>query len=138
MPLVTLHVLFTFCLLPAHNTLSNSIILLDIMAAPQPDFQILSNSLIVAGQHVSLLPNLPAINYERFLHEQFATLQERIAEQFRLQRVELDTRFDQIDTRFAQIDTRFAQIDTRFAQIDTRFDQFNMRFMALELSTKAE
>lgn len=32
------------------------------MAALQPDMQILSNNLIPAGQQISPLPNLPAIN----------------------------------------------------------------------------
>ena len=94
------------------------------MAALQPDFQILSDGLIAAGQQASLLPNLPAIDNERYLRDQFTALRQGINDQFRLLRVELDTRFE--------------QVDTRFEQVNTRFEQFNTRFTNLELSTKAE
>ncbi|KAI9699985.1 MAG: hypothetical protein M1836_002519 [Candelina mexicana] len=109
------------------------------MAAPQPDFTILSESLIAAGQQIERLPNLPAINHEQYLRDQFAALRQGMDEQFRLLRVELDTRFEhlrvELDARFEQVNTRF---DTRFEQVDTRFEQFNTRFANLELSSRAE
>lgn len=74
------------------------------MAARQPDMHILSDSLIAAGQQALLLPNLPAINHERYLRDQFTALQQGIDEQFRLLRVELNTRFEQVDTRFANLE----------------------------------
>lgn len=94
------------------------------MATPQPDFRVLSNSLIEAGRQVSLLPNMPAIDHEHYLRDQFTALRQGIDEQFRLLRVELDTRFEQVDTRFEQVNTRFEQVNTRLEN--------------LELSTKAE
>ena len=94
------------------------------MAAPQPDMHVLSDSLIAAGQQVLLLPNLPAIEQERYLRDQFAALRQRMDEQFRLLRVELNTRFE--------------QVDVRFDQVDVQFEHFNTRFANLELSTKAE
>ena len=81
------------------------------MAAPQPDLDILSNSLIATGQQVSLLSNLPAFNYERFLRDQFNELRQGIAEQFRLLRTELDARFEQVDARLGQMNTRFANLE---------------------------
>ena len=81
------------------------------MATPQPDLNVLSDSLIAAGRQVSLLPNLPAINHERYFRDQFAALRQgmdeqfrRMDEQFRLLRVELDTRFEQVNTRFANLE----------------------------------
>lgn len=101
------------------------------MAASQPDFRVLSDSLIAAGQQVSLLPNLPAVDHELYLRDQFTTLRQGIDEQFRLLRVELNIRFEQVDTRFEQVDTRFEQVNIRFEQVNTQFAN-------LELSTKAE
>ena len=74
------------------------------MAAPQPDLNVLSDSLVAAGRQVSLLPNLPAINHERYLRDQFAALQQRMDEQFRVLREELNTRFEQVDTGFANLE----------------------------------
>ena len=105
------------------------------MATPQPDFHVLSDSLIAAGQKISLIPNLPAIDHERYMRDQFTALQQEMNEQFSRLRVELDTRFEQVNTQF---NTRFDQVDKRFEQVDTQFEQINTRFANLELSTKAE
>ncbi|KAL8944229.1 MAG: hypothetical protein Q9211_000659 [Gyalolechia sp. 1 TL-2023] len=136
------------------------------MAATQPDLKVLSDSLLVAGRQVSLLPNLPAIDHERYFRDQFARIREGMDEQFRLLRVDLNTRFEQVDKRFEQVDKRldqvdkrldqvdkrldqidkrldqvdkrFDQIDKRFEQVDRRFEQVDTRFTDLELSTKSE
>ncbi|KAL9031392.1 MAG: hypothetical protein Q9196_000576 [Gyalolechia fulgens] len=129
------------------------------MAATQPDLKVLSDSLLVAGRQVSLLPNLPAIDHERYFRDQFARIREGMDEQFRLLRVDLNTRFEQVDKRFEQVDKRldqidkrldqvdkrldqvdkrFEQVDRRFEQVDQRFEQVNTRFTDLELSTKSE
>ena len=74
------------------------------MATPQPDLRVLSDSLIEAGRQVSLLPNMPAIDQERYLRDQFTALRQGIDEQFRLLRVDLDTRFEQVNTRFESLE----------------------------------
>ena len=97
--------------------LSSSITLF-IMATPQPDLRVLSDSLVEAGHQISLLPNMPAIDNERYLRDQFTALRQGIDEQFRLLRVDLDTRFEQVNTRFEQVNTRFEQVDTRFQNLE--------------------
>jgi len=74
------------------------------MAALQPDFHVLSNSLKAAGNQVSLLPNLPAVDHERYLGDQFTAFRQGMDEQFRVLRAQLETRFEQVNTRFADLE----------------------------------
>lgn len=101
------------------------------MAAPQPDFHASSKCLIAAGKQVLLLPNLPAIDHERYIREQFTALRQGMEEQFRLLRVELDTRSEQVHTRLEQLTPQLGQVNARVEEMGTRFTN-------LELSTKAE
>ncbi len=50
--------------------------------AAQPDFQKLSNDMIIVGQEMLKLQNIPAIDQRRTLHDEIAALERGMNEQF--------------------------------------------------------
>lgn len=46
---------------------------------------------------------MPAFDHERYLRDQFTALRQGTDEQFRLLRVDLDIRFEQVNTRFENL-----------------------------------
>jgi hypothetical protein len=50
--------------------------------AAQPDFQKLSNDMIIADQEMLKLQNIPAIDQRRTLHDEIAALEQGMNEQF--------------------------------------------------------
>ncbi len=50
--------------------------------AAQPDFQKLSNGMIIAGQEMLKLQNIPAIDQPRTLHDEIVALERGMNEQF--------------------------------------------------------
>jgi len=50
--------------------------------AAQPDFQKLSNGMVIVGQEMLKLQNIPAIDQPRTLHDEIAALERGMNEQF--------------------------------------------------------
>lgn len=65
-----------------------------------PDYNVLSNSLLIASEQIKLIPNIAPLNTEQQIHNQLTMIREILDEQFNRLREDLNARYSQLEVSF--------------------------------------